>query len=60
MEWRHTRRWETWPYVAELESCTDCGAAAHRFDDLPEQYTYLLGMYLGDGHINTGGKGCTA
>jgi hypothetical protein len=32
--------------------CADCGREPHRFDLLPpEEYAYLLGMYLGDGSI---------
>jgi hypothetical protein len=48
LDWRRTRRWETFPYDAQ---CTVCEAAAHQFGDLPAQYVYLLGMYLGDGYI---------
>jgi hypothetical protein len=36
----------------DIPSCARCGHAAHRFDDLPSAaYTYLLGMYLGDGYL---------
>ena len=48
LDWRHTRRWEAFPTGAR---CTVCGAPAHRFGELPAQYVYLLGMYLGDGYI---------
>jgi hypothetical protein len=32
--------------------CPRCGAPAHDFEQLPgPTYSYLLGIYLGDGHI---------
>lgn len=31
--------------------CERCGCSAHRFDQLPKDYVYLLGLYLGDGSI---------
>jgi hypothetical protein len=31
--------------------CSRCGAPEHAFEELPKEYVYLLGMYLGDGHI---------
>ena len=34
------------------ESCEACGGVAHRFGDLPPEYVYLLGLYLGDGCIS--------
>src|SRR4051812_33640862 len=38
--------------------CTACGHAAHDPDALPpEEYAYLLGMYLGDGCISKVQKG---
>jgi hypothetical protein len=49
--WRHERRWERWPYDIHSDSCRGCGAPRHYFDALPQTYVYLLGMYLGDGHI---------
>jgi hypothetical protein len=49
--WRHERRWEQWPYAAHSTSCQSCGAPNHTFEALPQTYVYLLGMYLGDGHI---------
>ena len=36
------------------QSCARCGASEHRFDRLSTSYAYLLGMYLGDGHISRG------
>ena len=50
-DWRHERRWERWPYSAHSASCLRCGAPEHAFDMLPSAYVYLLGMYLGDGHV---------
>jgi hypothetical protein len=50
-EWRHERRWAQWPYADYRNSCQTCGAPGHDFDALPRAYVYLLGMYLGDGHI---------
>jgi hypothetical protein len=35
-----------------VPSCVDCGHPSHRFDDLPPEYVYLLGLYLGDGCIS--------
>lgn len=37
--------------------CEVCGAAEHPFDDLPEAYVYLLGLYLGDGDIGAHARG---
>ena len=39
------------------ESCMACGRPAHRPDDLPPDYVYLLGLYLGDGCISTHPRG---
>jgi hypothetical protein len=37
---------------AATATCSVCGHEAHDFDHLPErEYSYLLGMYLGDGII---------
>ena len=32
-------------------SCRTCGHVTHAFDDLPQSYVYLLGLYLGDGYV---------
>jgi hypothetical protein len=32
--------------------CERCGCDAHQFDELPPDYVYLLGLYLGDGCIS--------
>jgi hypothetical protein len=37
--------------------CKRCGADEHRFDQLPTDYVYLLGLYLGDGSIATHPRG---
>lgn len=33
-------------------TCERCGWGSHAFDELPPLYTYLLGLYLGDGCIS--------
>jgi hypothetical protein len=33
-------------------TCVRCGAPQHRFYELPPEYVYLLGLYLGDGCIS--------
>jgi hypothetical protein len=36
----------------DIEACPRCGAAAHDYAALPQvAYAYLLGVYLGDGHL---------
>jgi hypothetical protein len=42
---------------AATTHCPACGQRKHRFDDLPAEYCYLLGLYLGDGCISTGPRG---
>jgi hypothetical protein len=37
--------------------CKTCGGLAHRFGDLPPEYVYLLGLYLGDGCISAYRRG---
>jgi hypothetical protein len=32
--------------------CERCGHPAHRFSELPPEYVYLLGLYLGDGCLS--------
>ena len=39
------------PISAQLR-CDTCGHEAHRFAELPSEYVYLLGVYLGDGCIS--------
>jgi hypothetical protein len=45
-DWRQEQRW-----VGSRESCAECGHPRHRFEKLGDRYVYLLGLYLGDGHI---------
>jgi hypothetical protein len=40
-----------------LEECETCGKLAHRFAELPNEYVYLLGLYLGDGCISPHERG---
>jgi hypothetical protein len=39
--------------TAGVAACRECGLNKHRFDELPDAYVYLLGVYLGDGCIST-------
>jgi len=39
------------------QPCARCGAGEHRFDRFSTSYAYLLGIYLGDGHISEGRRG---
>jgi hypothetical protein len=38
--------------TGEDVSCARCGAPRHRREQLPPEYVYLLGLYLGDGCIS--------
>jgi hypothetical protein len=38
-------------------SCAACGQPEHRFAELPSEYVYLLGLYLGDGCISAHPRG---
>ncbi len=40
------------PPPGDAKGCPDCGHPEHRFDELPAEYVYALGMYLGDGHVS--------
>ena len=42
---------------ARERACPRCGAPAHHFADLPTDYMYLLGIYLGDGCISAHPRG---
>jgi|SRR5215216_3332295 len=53
-DWRRTSRWSVSP---DTKSCARCGAALHRFDNLPPDYAYLLGLYLGDGWLSSHPRG---
>jgi hypothetical protein len=49
---RHARR-----ALAGEPLCPTCGHDPHDFTQLPrDAYSYLLGMYLGDGHITRAGR----
>jgi hypothetical protein len=38
--------------------CGQCGGAAHKFEEVPASpYSYLLGLYLGDGSISSHARG---
>ncbi len=39
-------------FRAEMEGCPVCGGDEHLSDELPLDYIYLLGLYLGDGSIS--------
>jgi hypothetical protein len=62
-DWRHgntprRQRRERSPWESTVSDCTVCGHGAHLFDKLPiPEYTYLLGVYLGDGCISRTKKG---
>jgi Homeodomain-like domain len=56
-DWRSGRNRASHRTRPASKSCSHCGAAEHDFDALPPEYVYLLGMYLGDGHIVVGRKG---
>jgi hypothetical protein len=46
------RNWRTGRNRTRLEVCHRCGEAPHNFSALPVgPYAYLLGAYLGDGHL---------
>lgn len=45
------------PSAGLSPACDRCGHEAHRFDDLPAAYLYLLGLYLGDGCISAHPRG---
>jgi hypothetical protein len=53
---RHWRRRERRP--GALQACSRCGHETHAFEALPARdYAYLLGAYLGDGHITRHRRG---
>jgi hypothetical protein len=43
--------------AADESACPACGAPQHRFESLPPEYVYLLGLYLGDGCISAHPRG---
>jgi hypothetical protein len=49
---RTIRRWQvSGLLVAGTSTCYRCGHPVHRPNRYPPEYVYLLGIYLGDGHI---------
>jgi hypothetical protein len=40
------------PRQANPDRCPDCGGNRHDFAALPDDYVYLLGLYLGDGCLS--------
>jgi hypothetical protein len=42
---------------AAASDCPVCGHPQHAFEELPAEYCYLLGLYLGDGCISAGPRG---
>ena len=56
--WR--RRGTPGERFAQLPHCPECRCEPHRWDELPPAtYAYLLGVYLGDGHVRSWGTGRT-
>ena len=43
--------------TGEDGACVRCGASRHRLGELPPEYVYLLGLYLGDGCISAHPRG---
>lgn len=43
--------------ILGAEDCSRCGGVAHKFNELPTSYVYLLGLYLGDGCISSHPRG---
>jgi hypothetical protein len=43
--------------LAVRNTCAECAHAPHEPDDLPPEYLYLLGVYLGDGCISAHPRG---
>jgi hypothetical protein len=41
----------------DFRGCDGCGQAAHAWEQLPVEYVYLLGIYLGDGCISPCARG---
>jgi Homeodomain-like domain len=44
-------------WISRNQRCTVCGGWAHRFEEIPPSYLYLLGLYLGDGSISSHPRG---
>ena len=45
------------PGVVPEPLCSTCGQSEHNFASLPQEYVYLLGLYLGDGCISSVHRG---
>lgn len=45
------------PGEAPNPVCPQCGHDSHRYSELPREYAYLLGLYLGDGTISRHPRG---
>jgi hypothetical protein len=60
-DWRSGKVPRRGPLGARIpaeNSCPVCGHPAHNFDELPaDDYSYLLGLYLGDGCISANRRG---
>jgi hypothetical protein len=55
-DWRHGKTRQR--RIDARSGCPSCGHPEHDFAALPqEQYSYLLAMYLGDGHISEYARG---
>jgi hypothetical protein len=44
-------------FMRRDRGCRACGGTSHRFEELPPSYVYLLGVYLGDGSIESHARG---
>ena len=56
-DWLHKHPAGRVECVAPAAVCNRCGARAHGFADLPPEYVYLLGLYLGDGCLSVHARG---
>jgi hypothetical protein len=63
-DWRRSKRWEPRQPIpgisrrrAPVLSCPVCEGALHDLWALPDSYTYLLGLYLGDGCLSEQRRG---
>jgi hypothetical protein len=52
---QHSR--QLYPHLPPSPSCPACAHPAHAFSELPPEYVYLLGLYLGDGCISAHRRG---
>lgn len=63
-DWRASRRWMPRSPIPGISrhrlpttGCDQCGGPKHDLDDLPDSYSYLLGLYLGDGCLSKQRRG---